>query len=132
MHERENEKQAAQQEFVGDRIEILAEQGLLFEPARKHTVERVAESGGDKEQQSPSVVLVQNINDDKGNEDESQQRELIGDRAGIERSLALPPSGRAGESEDLFGRNSGLCGELLGEGWDGSIFSIEFYLLNPQ
>ena len=110
----------------------MAEQGLLFEPARKHTVERVAKSGSDKEQQSPSVVLVQDINDDKGNEDESQQRELIGDHPGIERSLALPPSGRAGESEDLFGRNSGLCGELFGEGWDGSSFSIKLYPFHPQ
>ena len=72
------QKQCAQQEFVGDGIEILAEQRLLMKSASQQAIESIAAACDDKENEGPEVVSVDKINDDEGDEHHPKQRELIG------------------------------------------------------
>ena len=74
----EHKKQRAEQEFVGDGIEVLAEQRLLMKPASEQAVEAIAEPGDDKEREGPEVVSVDKMDDDEGDEHHPEQRELIG------------------------------------------------------
>ena len=53
VQDREHQEHRAQQEFVGDRIEILAEQGLLVEGSGEQAVEAVAEARDDENNQRP-------------------------------------------------------------------------------
>ena len=47
MHE--DQEQSAEQELVGDGIEVLADLGLLLEQPGSQPIEAVAESGDDEE-----------------------------------------------------------------------------------
>src|ERR1700685_139371 len=53
VQDREHQEHGAQQELVGDRIEILAEQGLLVEGSGEQAAEAVAEARDDENNQRP-------------------------------------------------------------------------------
>jgi hypothetical protein len=72
------EKHCAHQKLVGDWVEILAEQGLLMELAGQQAVESVAEARENEKRQRPFEIVLHYVDDDEGQEDHAQQRELIG------------------------------------------------------
>jgi len=78
VEDREDKKHRAEKQFVGDWIEILAEQRLLMKPASEQAIEAIAEASDDKENKSPEIVSVHKIDHDEGDEDHPHQSELIG------------------------------------------------------
>src|SRR5450755_643770 len=76
--DREHEKHGAHEQFVGDGIEILAEDSLLVQGAREQAVEAVAHSGENKQRKRPFEIVLDDVNDDEGQKDHAQQRELVG------------------------------------------------------
>jgi hypothetical protein len=74
----QHKKQRAEQEFVGDGIEVLAEQRLLMKSAGEQAIEAIAEACDDKESEGPEVVSVDKMDDDEGDEHHPEQSELIG------------------------------------------------------
>ena len=87
LHERKHQEQRAEQQLVGDWIEILPEQRLLMQGARQQSVESVAQSRGNQQAERPGPVAIDDRNDDEGNEDQAQQRDLVRRR----QELALHP-----------------------------------------
>ncbi len=79
VQNREHEKGCAEQEFVGDGIEILAEQGFLIEGPGEETIEPVAESGDNEKNERPFVLAIHEIVHDEGQEHHAQQGELVGE-----------------------------------------------------
>ncbi len=74
----ENEKHGAHEELVGDGVKILAEQCLLMESAGEQAIEAIAESGEDEQDQSPLEIVLDQVDNDEGQEDHPQQRQLVG------------------------------------------------------
>ena len=74
----EDEKHGTHQQLVGDGIEILAEERLLMQGASEEAIEAVAYSGQNEECQRPLEIVFNQIDDDEGQKDHPQQRELIG------------------------------------------------------
>ena len=52
----EDEEEGAEEEFVGDGVEILAEGGALGEHAREQSVESIGEAGENEESESRGSV----------------------------------------------------------------------------
>lgn len=73
----QDQKERAQQKFIGDGIEVLAEQRLLMKAAGEQAIEAIAEACDDKENEGPEEVSVDEMDDDERDEDHPQQRELI-------------------------------------------------------
>ena len=132
----EHEKHGAHQQFVGDGVEILAEQGLLMQGAGEQAVEAVAQSGENEQRQRPFEIVLDQIDDDEGQENHAQQRELIGrgqDLPVVHRYFSPPACLRLSQkSRELAhqkrgGILSGLLGEALGEREDVALGKIEFH-----
>jgi len=62
----EHQEQGAEQELVGDRIEILANLGLLLEHSCHQAIEAVAEPCYDEKAKGCAVVRLKNRDDQKG------------------------------------------------------------------
>ncbi len=75
----EHHKRGAEQELVGDGVEILSEEGFLIEGAGEEAVEAVAASGDDKEDERPFVFAVHEVVDDEGKKHHPEKRELVGE-----------------------------------------------------
>ena len=73
LDERQHKKQRAEQQLVGDGIEILAQHGLLIQHARQQPIESIAESGDDQQAERPSPIAIEDVDDDERNEDQPQQ-----------------------------------------------------------
>ena len=83
VQDREHEKNRAEQSFVGDGIEVLAELGLLLERAGEQAVEAVAEAGEDEEDERGQIMTVKQVEEDEWEEDHPEQRELVGVRENL-------------------------------------------------
>src|SRR5258708_32735845 len=66
IDDRQNQENGAKQHFVGDGVEILAEQSLLMQAAGKQAVKAIAQAGQQREDERALVVVVEKLNDDKG------------------------------------------------------------------
>lgn len=77
----EHKKESAQEQFVGYRIQILAEHGALLEDTRQGPVECVCEAGGHEKSKGEGIARLQNSHDKKRRNAYAQQREEIGSRA---------------------------------------------------
>ena len=78
VENRQHQKQGAQQKFVGNRIEVLAEQRLLMKAAGEQAIEAIAETSHHKQNKRPEIVSVHKVDDDEGDEDHPEQSELVG------------------------------------------------------
>ena len=80
-HVGEDQEEGAEEELVGDGVEILAEDGALGERASEEAVEAVAEAGDDEESECDAIVAVQDGDDQKRDDEEPHEREQIGSGA---------------------------------------------------
>lgn len=83
VRRRKNYEQCAEQELVGDRIEVLSEFGALAQRARQQAIESIADAGQHKKDQRDPVMAIDNRADHKGNEAQAQQREQVGKTADL-------------------------------------------------
>lgn len=74
----EDQENRAQQELVGNGIEVLSKQGLLMQPAGEQPVKTIAEAGDDEHDQGPLVVAIHQVDHDERYEDHAEERELVG------------------------------------------------------
>src|ERR1035441_6649792 len=93
VHVGEDEKQRAEQELVGDGVEILAEASALGEPSSEQAVEAVAEACQDEERKRQVIAPVQNRDHQKRDDEQAQKREQIGSGAELIEEIHL--SGQA-------------------------------------
>ncbi len=68
----------AEQELVGNGIEILAEHGLLLQGPSKQSIETVAEPSQHKQDQRAFVMAGDQIDHDERHEPHAQQGQLVG------------------------------------------------------
>src|ERR1700733_13540869 len=73
----EHQEHGAQQELVGNGIEILAQQSLLVKRSGQQSIQTVAEAGDDENNQRPQISALDQMDHDEGNENHAQQRELV-------------------------------------------------------
>lgn len=78
MQDGEHQEHGAEQKFVGNGIEILAQQGLLFQGTREKAVEAIAKPSKDEQRKRPKIVPGDQMDDDEGHKNHAQQRELVG------------------------------------------------------
>ena len=67
----------AEQELVRDRIEILSEDGALFENASQNAVERIGKSGTDKQSEAERKAIFKDCSHQKGSQADADDREQI-------------------------------------------------------
>lgn len=77
----QDQEQGAQQKLVGHRIKILPEHGSLFEQARHRSIQRIGQSGCQKQAEAPGKVILQNGCHEKGRQTDAQKREQVGNGA---------------------------------------------------
>ena len=69
-HVGEDQEEGAEQELVGDGVEVLAEGGALGEPAGEQAVEAVAEAGEDEEGEGEAVAAVEDFDDQEWDDEQ--------------------------------------------------------------
>ena len=74
----ENQEEGAEQELVGHGIQVLADLGVLLEHSRRQAIEPIAESGYDEEAKRGLVVGLENRDDQKGYEAQTQESKKVG------------------------------------------------------
>lgn len=89
VYEGELEEQRAEQELIGNGIEIGAQHGALMQRAGEQAIERVADAGQKEQRQRPCPMGIQDGDDDEWNESQAKQRELVGSGA----QLTVPAYG---------------------------------------
>src|ERR1041385_6562136 len=57
VRNREHQKHRAQEQLVGDRVQILAQRCFLLQYAGQEAVQSISDSGGHKDDQRPAIVL---------------------------------------------------------------------------
>jgi len=77
---REHKEGGREQEFVGDRVKVRAERRFLVKRAREVAIDRVGERNKDKNHNSPLVSFVENKNQKKRQDAQTQEGDLIGNR----------------------------------------------------
>ena len=80
-HVGEGEEERAEQEFVGDGVEILAEDSALRERPCEQAVEAVAEAGDDEESKCDVISPVHDCYDEKRDKEQPHERKQIGSGA---------------------------------------------------
>jgi hypothetical protein len=73
----EHQEQGAEQELVGDRIEILADLGLLLEQSCRQAIQAVAEPCYDEKAKRGAIVRLKDGDDQKGYEAQTQESEQV-------------------------------------------------------
>ena len=76
-----HEEEGAEEEFVGNRVEVLSEDGALFEEARQGAIEGVGEAGYDEEDKAEQKTIFQDGGDQERGQADTQQREQVGSGA---------------------------------------------------
>ena len=74
----EDEEESAEEELVGDGIEIEAEGGALGEPAGEQAVECVGDAGEHEEGEGDLVAAVEYLDDEEWNDEEPHDGEEVG------------------------------------------------------
>jgi len=78
VQNRKHHKNGAQQHFVGDGVEILAEQSLLMKPTGQQAVKTVAQTSEHEQKKRPAVTILKHFNNDERQERQPDQGELVG------------------------------------------------------
>src|ERR1051326_4520011 len=78
VRNREHQKHGAQEQLVGDRVQILAQRCFLLQYAGQEAVQSISDSGGHKDDQRPAIVLLLDCDYYKRNKDQAHQREQVG------------------------------------------------------
>ena len=78
LGERQDEKGRAEQQLVGNRVKVLTQSRLLMEPAREQAVEGVADAGQQEEGKGDAILAIEDLNHQKGDDEQPQQREQVG------------------------------------------------------
>jgi hypothetical protein len=135
--DREHKKHGAHQQFVGDGVEILAEQGLLMQGAGQQSVEAVAHAGENEQRQRPFEIVLDQVDDDERQENHPQQRELVGRGEDLPEFTAifllrlfLQRYMEKLARQKRGGILAGFLGEALGERKEVSLGQIEFHALH--
>src|SRR5919204_2378919 len=81
--ERKHKKERAQQQLVGDRIEILPKFGPLVQQTCQQAVKSVAQPRQNEKRQSQLRATVKNCDDDERNKKQPQQGEEVGSAANL-------------------------------------------------
>jgi hypothetical protein len=76
MHE--HKKERAEEELVGDRIEVLTDLGLLLEHPGSKAIQAVTKAGDDKETECCLVMGLQHGDDQKGDDAQAKERKQVG------------------------------------------------------
>lgn len=105
----EHEEEGTEQELVGDRVEIQAKRGLLTEPPRDEAVEAVADTRKHEERKGGTEVAVEDFNDEKRDNKESQQRQQVG------RGTELSEEGHG--DRQILAQAKVLAAKRLGRRW---------------
>src|SRR5271157_4005997 len=118
--DREHQKHGAHQQLVGDGVEILAENRLLMEPAREQAIQAITQSGKNEQHQRPFEIVLDQIDDDEGQENHAQQRELVGrgqDLPEVHRSFSPPACPRALSRNSLTRSGAGSWPVFWAKRW---------------
>ncbi len=67
----EDQEESAEEQLVGDGIEVESEGGALGEPAGEQAVESVGDSSEQEESEGDTVVGVENLDDQKRDDEET-------------------------------------------------------------
>ena len=143
LFNREHEEHGAHQQFVGDGVEVLSENGLLMQGAGEEAVEAVAQSGENEQGQRPFEIVLDQIDHDEGQKDHAQQRELVGrgqDLPEVHRPCSPRVSSghgrRAPPRNSLTRSGAGSCPvfsrEALGEREEIAFGKVEFHALHAM
>src|SRR5262249_6527644 len=76
----ENHERRREQKLVGDRVEISADGRFLIELASEQAVKGVGTAREYQHQQGVAVAFVNNEDEEKGQDAQAEQRDLVGDR----------------------------------------------------
>ena len=79
MHE--HQKQRAQQQLVGHRVKVFAQQAALLQEARQQAIQRVGQPRGHEESKAHRKMAFQNGSHQKRRQTDAQQREQVGSGA---------------------------------------------------
>src|SRR5579871_523257 len=94
VQNRKHGKHGAQQQLVGNWVEILPQQRLLMQFARQQSIQAIAQSRGDEQPERPRVSSLYQFDHDERHKDHAQQRQLV--RRGQDlRELHSAPSAAA-------------------------------------
>ena len=74
---RQHQEQRAQQQLVGDGIQIGSEFCPLTEQPRQGAIESVADAGHHHQNKCAMIMTIQNREDKEGHDGEPKQRQLI-------------------------------------------------------
>src|SRR5664280_3666831 len=95
LDERKHEKQRTQQQLVGDWIQILPQHGLLVQGPCQQSVEGVAQGRRHQKTERPNPLSVEYRHDDKRDEDQAQERDLVRRSPELTLQAATPKKGSA-------------------------------------
>ena len=73
----EDQEQCAEQELIGDRIEILADLGVLLKQSCRQAIEAVAEPRDDEKDKRGAVVRLKDGDDQKRYEAQTEESEQV-------------------------------------------------------
>ena len=93
VHVGEHEEEGAEEQLVGNGVEVLAEGGALGEPSGEQAVEAVGEAGEDEEAEREAVVSVEDCDDQKWDDEQTREREQVG--SGAELAEEIHRTGQA-------------------------------------
>ena len=109
MAGRHHQEQRAQQQFVGNRVQVFAQLGLLMQQARRQPVQPIAQSGDHQQDQRRVVAPLHDADGDEGNKEQPHQRQLV---RRVQNSFFTGSVPRR-HAEYLFQRASCLGGKAL-------------------
>jgi hypothetical protein len=74
----EQQEERAEQQFVGHRVKVVAQDGALLQQAREGAVQRIGQPGSQEQPEAERKPVLQNRADQKRRQANAQQREQIG------------------------------------------------------
>jgi len=95
IHVGEDEEEGAEEELVGDGIEVLTEAGALGEHAREQAVEAVAKASENEEAESEAVAAIEDRDNEERDDEQTRQREQVWSVAELSEEIHV---GRASQS----------------------------------
>ena len=101
VYEGKHKKQRAQQQFVGDGVEVLPQFCLLMQATGKFPIQEIADSSGNQQPERPIMVSVDDVDDNEGNKNETQQGQLVGEVEQLPNQSDSPSSSWAGSAPVL-------------------------------
>ena len=73
----QHQKHGAEQQLVGDWVEVLPQHRLLLQQAGEQAVQTIGDPGSNKERQSPPILALDHGNDRDRDKNKSQQSKQV-------------------------------------------------------